>query len=292
MPAAISVKAPAKINLTLEVLRKRPDGYHEVATILQTIDLWDHITFAEAAGISLECNLKRLEVPDNLAVQAAHLLAPETGSKRGVAIHLEKHIPEAAGLGGGSSDAAATLLALNHLWGRNLSHEKLAQLAAKLGSDVPFFLTGGTALATGRGEQVQSLPPLRQTWLVLLTPSIELPHKTATLYGLLQPHDWADGSVTQRAADALRRGERIASHQMVDTFERVAHLAFPGLERIAQTMRDVCGDAHLVGAGPSLFSIVPDQVRGEQAVKALKARGMQAWCVTTVEHGVKREVEK
>ena len=293
MPTSISAQAPAKINLTLEVLRKRPDDYHEVSTILQTIDLWDHLTFTESDETALECNVRGLEGPDNLALKAAQLLAGRVGVKRGVLIRLQKGIPVSAGLGGGSTDAAATLLALDTLWELHLSRKTLSDLAAKLGSDVPFFLTGGTALAAGRGEQLKSLPALPQTWLVLHTLDIPLPNKTATMYNALAAHDYTDGSATEDAVEYVERGRRIPADQMVNTFEKVAYRMFRGLDRDGNEMRNAGLEAvHIAGAGPTLFSVVSDRAQGDKAVQALRAKGLQAWCVCTVQQAVTLQSER
>ncbi len=159
MSRALVLKAYAKINLTLEVLGRREDGYHDIVSILQTIDLHDTLTLEPAQDMALECDQSELEGPDNLVLKAAALLREATGCHQGARLKLQKGIPLAAGLGGGSSDAAAALLGLSRLWGLGLSAEKLMPLAAKLGSDVPFFLYGGTAMAQGRGEIVRPLPP-------------------------------------------------------------------------------------------------------------------------------------
>ncbi|GAI27125.1 unnamed protein product, partial [marine sediment metagenome] len=170
--------APAKINLVLEVLGKRDDGYHEIRSLVQTISLYDVLSFELAEGISLDCTEPSLQSPDNLAIQAARLLREVSGSEKGVKIGLEKRIPWGAGLGGGSSDAAAVLLALNKLWGLDLTTSGLVGLGAKLGSDVPFFIYKGTALVEGRGERVTPLSASLPGWFVLLLPPLpQMPGK-------------------------------------------------------------------------------------------------------------------
>src|SRR4030042_180950 len=154
----IPLKAYAKINLTLEALSKRPDGYHEIASVRQATSLADTLTFEPAETLDFNCDVPELQTGDNLVLKAARLLKEISGYKKGARINLTKKIPLAAGLGSGSTDAAATLVGLNKLWGLNLSRAKLLELAAKLGSDVPFFLYGGTALAQERGEQGTPLP--------------------------------------------------------------------------------------------------------------------------------------
>ncbi len=203
----ITAQAYAKINITFEVLGRRKDGYHDVATVLQEIDLKDTIDFELAPSLSLECDCRDLDSSDNLVLKAARLLQQEAAHKGGAKIILKKDIPVAAGLGGGSSDAAAALIALNKLWKLKLSIESLVELAASLGSDVPYFIHGSTALAEGRGEKVTPLPPLPRSWVVLLKPSVPVPEpKTKAMYGALRSSHYSDGGYTNRAVSAIERG--------------------------------------------------------------------------------------
>ena len=155
------LRTSAKVNLALEVLGKRDDGYHEIATVMQAVDLCDRLTVETADTVSLVVSDPALPTDDgNLIVRAAAMLGEAAGATKGARITLDKHIPVAAGLGGGSSDAAATLWALNRLWGLRWSRDRLAGLAVRLGMDVPFFLGTGRVLATGRGEQLKPLPDM------------------------------------------------------------------------------------------------------------------------------------
>ena len=180
----ISLKAPAKINLSLRVLGKRPDGYHEIESIMQAIDLYDEISLEKSDIIELTCNDKSLPSDDkNLAFRAASILQGSCYFP-GVKIHLEKNIPYGAGLGGGSSDAAFVLRGLCQLYGLKLKPEELAELAARLGSDVPFFLTRGQAIARGRGELLTSISLPTNYKIVLISPSVAI--STADVYGALK----------------------------------------------------------------------------------------------------------
>ena len=184
------VKAPAKINLTLDVLYKRPDNYHEVEMIMTTVDLADRIGVESREDGLIKIVSTDNFVPDdnrNFAYQAAELLKNTYGIKEGVTISIEKHIPIAAGLAGGSSDAAATLRALNELWELNLSLDELAEHGAKIGSDVSFCVYGGTAFATGRGEKIEHIPAPPTCWVVLAKPKIGV--STADVYGGLKIDD-------------------------------------------------------------------------------------------------------
>src|SRR5262249_11610654 len=167
----------AKINLTLDVLGKREIGYHQLASVMQTIALADTLALTPRSDDALECvcDLADLQTDANLALRAAHLLRSAGYTGSGVTIELSKGIPVQAGLGGGSSDGAAVLVALNQLWQLGLDKGTLEQLAAALGSDVPFFVHGGTALIEGRGEVVHPLPDAEPLWLVLAQPAIGLP---------------------------------------------------------------------------------------------------------------------
>ena len=195
----------------------------------------------------------------------------------------EEIIPIAAGLGGGSSDAAAALRSLNDLWALELSTTRLAELASQLGSDVPFFLRGGTALATGRGELLESLPTPEGQWLVLVSPDIRLPGKTPALYGRLGPDDFTDGSETAKLADALRGGGVLPEECMANAFERVADDAFPGLDRHRNAMLEAGAErVHLSGSGPSLFALVRSKSAGDALRLRLGGLGYHGVVVQTV----------
>ena len=224
----MKVRAYAKVNLALEVLGRRSDGFHEVRTVLQTVDLWDDLEFAPSEAVSVECEGLEVAPEEELSYRAATLLRQAARTRRGAAIRLRKGIPVAAGLGGGSADAAATLQALRRLWGVDVPDDALHGLAAQLGSDVPFFLGGGTALATGRGDVITALPSLPETWLALLPVSADLPSKTAALYGRLRSEHYGDGGGVDALADALRAGRPVQEEWMVNTFEHVADDVYPG----------------------------------------------------------------
>ncbi len=280
---AVNVRAYAKINLALEVLGRRSDGYHEVRTVLQTIELWDDLEFAPAEDLSVECEGLDVQPQEELSYRAALLLQRASSTRQGAAIRLRKGIPVAAGLGGGSADAAATLQTLRRLWRVDISHEALHGLAAQLGADVPFFLGGGTALASGRGDVITALPPLPHTWLVLLPVSAALPSKTAALYARLRPEHYGDGSSVDALADALRAGTPVREEWMVNTFAHVADDVYPGHAARRKTLAAaVSGTAHLSGAGPSLYALVAGRTEGEQACARLRAEGLQPQLVHTM----------
>ena len=260
---SITLRAHAKINLTLEVLGRRDDGYHEIATVLQTVDLHDTLTLEPAEAISLECDIPELQSPDNLALKAAHLLKEQAGSVGGARITLGKGIPVSAGLGGGSSDAAATLVGLDRLWGLGLIVEELTPLAAELGSDVPFFLHGGTALALGRGERVQPLPPSDLKWVVLLCPAIPVARKTESLYARVAESDFTRGDLTRKLGARIRGGGDVPPQFLFNAFDELALDVFPGLRGYWDAFQALgAREVHVSGTGPSLYAPVSQKEHG------------------------------
>ncbi|MEX2431098.1 MAG: 4-(cytidine 5'-diphospho)-2-C-methyl-D-erythritol kinase, partial [Dehalococcoidia bacterium] len=225
---ALRLLAPAKINLVLEILGPRADAYHEVRTVLQAVSLCDELIFEPAAGLSLSVEpAGAAPMRDNLVLLAAERLRHQKDDTPGAAITLRKRIPMAAGLGGGSSDAAAALLGLSQLWDMRLSLAELAAIAADLGSDVPFFLGGGTALGEGRGERLSPLPGPVERSAVILTPrEPDDGEKTKRLYGSLQPAHYSSGRLAGALVNRLHTGRPVAD-AMVNTFELVAAQAFP-----------------------------------------------------------------
>ncbi len=279
----LRVRAHAKINLSLEVLGERPDGFHEVRSVLQSVSLADELTLETAAELSLTCDVAHLEGDDNLVLRAARALRGVTGRPLGARIRLEKGIPEASGLGGASSDAASALVGLSQLWGLDLGLEELRRLGAELGSDVPFFLTGGTALVQGRGEEVSPLSDAPPVWLVLLAPSHGVANKTATLYRLLGPESWSSGERTERLVRAICDGERVGESLLGNSFEAVADEAFTGMASFRDALlRAGAGTVHLSGAGPTLYSIFRDERTAREVAARLVKEGQQPLPAHTV----------
>ena len=248
--------APAKVNLTFEVLGRRDDGYHEVRTILQSLSLADELTFEASDDLSLTVEPEgAAPVEENLVLAAARLLQREASVSTGAAIHLRKRIPMAGGLGGGSSDAATALLGLRRLWGLDLDADALRELGAQLGSDVPFFVSGGTALGEGRGERLTPLPT-PQGEAVVAVPDASRPRdKTGQMYGLLRPEHYTDGSATAEAEARMRRGEPLDAHA-VNAFDGVAVEAYPFYAAMREAFEGVGLRPALCGAGPSMFALV------------------------------------
>ena len=280
----LSIPAYAKVNLSLEVIGRRDDGYHEVATILQTVDLADTVTLRPGDGLTVTCDDATLSGEANIVWDAAVALAKHVGVAPNARITIEKRIPVAAGLGGGSSDAAAALRGLNVLWGLNLPDAELASVAASLGSDVPFLLMGGAALGTGRGDRLKQLPSADTTRLLLVAPGGTIARKTPTLYGALTPDDYSDGAQTRRLADsAALIAATLTSDSCRNVFTRAALEIFPGLsdvwERVAAVTRfPPC----LSGAGPAFFCMPSDGTEQAKVVAALQNTGATAHLVRTI----------
>lgn len=280
----LTLKAYAKVNLVLEVMGRRGDGYHEVAGIMQAVALHDILTFEAADDTVFSCSAPGLQTGDNLVWRAVRALRGATGETAGARITLEKKIPPAAGLGGGSSDAAAVLKGLNSLWGLGLSAEKLAGIAAGIGSDVPFFIYGGTCLAQGRGERITLLPDIQRAWFVLLKPDVAVPvNKTAALYGMLRPVHYSGGGLASGAAGRLKKGETGIS-VLYNTFDKVAAAAYDGLECYREAFAAAgAGDIHLAGSGPMLFNMFGSR---EDALAVQAKLSLANRCLTMVVESV------
>ena len=281
----MEVLAYAKLNLTLEVLGRRDDGYHEIRSILQTIDLADRLEISLAHDLRVECDQPSLNGDANLVWQAAVSLAHQVNMEPQAHINIQKRVPVGMGLGGGSSDAAAALLALNRLWDLKLDHEELAQLAADLGSDVSFFLLGGTALAQGRGEQVAPLPPLPSLPVTLICPDISVPNKTASMYSYLTSARYSDGGVTRRMVEILVGGQFVGQSVpglIHNVFEEVAPQVFMDFGWLQQQVGALAPDRfHLSGAGPALFALPSTEIEYERVAQALQPYPVEVYFVHT-----------
>lgn len=253
----VRITAPAKINLGLEILRRRDDGYHEIATVMAMVDLCDvvEVSHGIAGQIRRAKIIKGIRREDDLTLQAVwRILMQKNRSWEGASVGLEKHIPIAAGLGGASSDAAATLIAASHFWARHIDQEVLLQEAARIGSDVPFFLGTPCALATGTGTTLEPLPP-PSGWLLIVTPHLAIENKTATMYGALTPADFSDGARVADVARRLRAGQLPDPRDLHNAFTRPLYAIAPDLARLPRIICDHGAKfAALSGAGPSHYT--------------------------------------
>jgi 4-diphosphocytidyl-2-C-methyl-D-erythritol kinase len=260
---ALELIAPAKLNLVLEVTGRRGDGYHEIASVMQTIDLADTVRLDEAASIELEVTGEEQmgvprEGPRNLAYAAAHALAEAAGDAGlGVRIELVKRIPAGLGLGGGSSDAAAVLRGLNRLWGLDLGDASMSEVAASVGSDVAFFLRGGGAYVTGRGERVEALPDGATMDLTLFVSDVEVEDKTRRMYATLTPADFTDGRKAHIAAESIRRGLALSETDLYNAFDRHIGEVAPPLAGALALCRARGLAVLAAGSGPGFFSPTP-----------------------------------
>lgn len=284
MPAPpLIVRAHAKVNLSLRVGPRRPDGFHPLHTVYQTIDLHDTLRVTQRRGpFALSCRTPGVPAdPSNLIWRAAAALwrrLGRAGDPVGVAIHLQKRIPMRAGLGGGSSDAAATLVALNELWRARLSRNALVELAAALGSDVPFFLVGGTALGLGRGELVQPLPDAPPRAVVLIDPGLGV--STAEAYG------WFDRDTSRRAGRArfTRSSAEVSSAvDAVNDLEGSVIRRHPEIGAARQALLDAGAEtARMSGSGSAVFGMFDRRRAARAACRSLARSGWTVMCAKTL----------
>lgn len=278
------VKAPAKINLSLDVLGKREDGYHEVEMVMTTIDLADHIELSERHDQEIKIVSQNRFVPDderNLAYQAARLLKTRCGVRQGVEIAIDKVIPVAAGLAGGSSDAAATLRGLNTLWNLGLSLDELATLGAEIGSDVSFCVYGGTALAKGRGENITKLPAPPNCWVILAKPSIGV--STAEIYRQLDLNEVVHPDIPGMIAALYTRDYAGICKHAGNVLESVTLKAYPQVAQIKKQMQRFGADLVLMsGSGPTVFGLVRHDSRLQRIYNGLRGFCGQVFAVRMI----------
>lgn len=280
----LMVLAPAKLNLTLDVLAKRRDGFHEIRSVIQTINLCDSLHFQLGQNMEFKSDTPNWLPEESLVSKAASLIRKATGYTKGAIIEVSKRIPLVSGLGGDSSDAAAILRGLNKLWGLGLSLKELLELASQLSSDVAFFLYGGTALVRGRGEMVTSLPPLPHMWVILMVPPVpKLPGKTKRLYDNLKSIHYTDGQITDRLVALLRGTEEVTLPKLFNVFEGVALDNFTGLREYRQQFLEAgAQEVHLAGSGPALFTLVKDKAQAEKIYFHLWQQGLESYLTNTL----------
>jgi 4-diphosphocytidyl-2-C-methyl-D-erythritol kinase len=276
------VRAPAKVNLHLSVGQRRPDGFHDLTTVFQAVGLYDDVELVRAASLTVEVTGDSAEqVPlddSNLAARAVRLIAEHTGHAPDVAIAIRKGIPVAGGCAGGSADAAAALVGCDALWGTGLSKDELAMLGARLGSDVPFSLHGGTALGTGRGDQLT--PVLGQgtySWVLALS---EGGLSTPAVYGQLdKQRETGPVGVVRDPADvlsALRQGDAVALGRALGNDLQAAAVALkPALRLLLETGRDLGALGAIVsGSGPTVALLARDEGHAVALASALAGQGV------------------
>jgi len=287
LAAPVRLRAPAKVNLGLEVLTRRPDGYHDVVTILQSVSLFDTIDLLPAPALRYT-PLEGLERESDLLWRAVRLAETTFGVRLLAEIRLQKHIPLAAGLGGGSSDAGTLLGALAFLAG--IPIDEMERAAAALGSDVPFFVRGGTALATGTGTDLTPLDATPNAWFVIVVPDLVIPAKTAALYRALTPDQFTDGTATRRLAAALARGETLDTRLMRNAFTPVLR-QWDAVSRAIDALHAAGAPVVLPsGAGPSVFTVVPTQAAAIAMADRLPTGTGRVHICTTVARDPNEEI--
>jgi len=268
---AFKLLAPAKINFSLEILGRRNDGFHEVRMLMVGVSLFDELSFEAWPECVLESNLEGFDCgAGNMIMKAARLLQKESGQNLGASIKLKKNIPIGAGLAGGSSDAAATFLGLNRLWKLNLELRKLSSLAARLGSDIPFCLESGWAIASGRGEKIKHLSAPKKLFLLLLNPGFEVSTK------------WAYQNVDILGGVKRNLSSLVFEALEAEDFERVNKIAINDLERVTAREHPEIGQmrqslsqfgasvSRMSGSGPTVWGLFKDETAAKKAEKALK----------------------
>jgi 4-diphosphocytidyl-2-C-methyl-D-erythritol kinase len=285
----IEKQSPCKVNLLLNILGKRPDGFHELETVMHPVKLFDRLAFErKGSSITLSCSIPGLAVDEtNLVHRATKAFLEAAGIREGVQIHLEKNIPMAAGLGGGSGNAATTLAGLNELFGEPLPHERLHELAAAIGSDAPFFLQSKPALATGRGEEIQSLeffPALKGAAFLLIHPGFGVP--TAWAYQNLARFPEALNGRPGRAENLVRLLNtfdlRTAAAEFYNALERPVLAKYPFLAICQQVLRDEGAALALMsGSGSTTFGIYNSVGEAARAEERVRGRLGRCWTAVT-----------
>ena len=276
----ITALANAKINLSLNITGKCDDGYHTIDTVMQSVTLNDKVTVKISDKITVDCSDQTLKSEDNIAFSAAKLFFEKAGFKGGAEIYIEKHIPTAAGLGGGSSDAAAVLLSLNKLYGEPMSENDLSEIAVKLGADVPFFINGGTQRAVGIGEKLTPLKPLTEGYFLIAKQGKK--QSTGEMYRLLdkQKKTFAD---TESVISACERNDLHSLAKATGNSFSVLWLDSPLYKRLCNSGAVGCG---LSGSGPSFFAIFSEYKTASKLRNELKSDGIECFVTQPAEKSI------
>ena len=292
MPNSFSLPSFAKINWHLRVLGKREDGFHEIFTVFQTISLHDTIYFDQSDDLALTCDDVSVPTDErNLIIRAAKALRRSIGIDKGAAFHLEKRIPSPGGLGGGSSNAAVTLFGLSRLWDVDIEYREMKAIAAGLGSDVPFFLCGGTAIGTGRGEVVESIAEADEHFMLIVTPNISMSTQNA-FEGMKAPTLTNDGLNRILPVCRPEAESRDFRHAVLkNDFEESVFFAHPEIRRVKETLLELGAvNAAMSGSGASVFAIFDKQETRQTAIKALdKESTWRKFAVATISRDQYRE---
>jgi len=279
----LEVLGYGKINLTLDILGKREDGYHEVEMVMQSIALADSLTIEKKDSISISSNHQEVPIDkSNLVYKVAEALKKHTGYTGGAHFHIEKRIPVAAGLAGGSTNAASALKGLNRLWELGLAEKELREIGAKLGADIPFCLLGGTAIARGKGEKLTLLNDVPPLDLVLVKPPIGV--STKEVYGNFKCEEVIKNPATSKMKKAIKEGDIVGITENVgNVLEAVTLKMHPEIKKIKEKLLAAGARTALMsGSGPTVFAIVDNQQQGEEIVEKIKEDGLMAFVTKTV----------
>ncbi len=282
----------AKVNLGLKVISRRPDGFHDIFTVFQTISLKDTITFAPSDKIRLTCTDPNIPVDgSNIILKAVDALKERYSIRNGVTIHLDKKIPSPGGLGGGSSNAAVTLLALRRLWGLDVSTDDLVATARSLGSDVPFFLVGGTAIGSGRGTEIEPIDDIGEAMGLVVTPDIDV--STAEAYQAMTVPNLTNREVERILLNCRFEAKRpdFLARKLINDFEKTVFARFPDIGEARQTLADLgASPAMMCGSGASVFGFFDKEETRQTAIKALgEHANWRSFAVATISRREYRE---
>ena len=282
-----AVPSPAKINWNLRVIRRRPDGYHEIESLVSAVALYDHLIFTEGRvpGIELSCDDPHIPTDDrNLVCKAAKLLSQAAGHPLQLSCHLIKRIPVGGGLGGGSSNAAATLMALNRMWSLRWPRDRLLPIASVLGSDVPFFMFGNSAIMGGRGERIEPAPFIWRGWIVLLMPSFAI--STPDVYRAWEPHRGLPAASESTLMMQVAEHDAVAlMKQTFNMLEDPAMKVCPALREMMTHSAQMAGrPVRLSGSGSTLFTAFDSQPEAQKfARRAEETLGIKSCLVQLAE---------
>ena len=283
----MQIDAYAKLNLAFEVLGKRADGYHEVKTVMQTVGLSDLLTIESCPMLRVECDSPELSGEANLVWKAAEALARSRGIQPRASIYVCRSVsPSLWDLAAAAATPRPPCAPSTDFWELSASTEELAEIAAEIGSDVSFFLYGGTALAEGRGELVSPLPPLPPFNLTLVFPDLEISDKTRRMYSRLTPANYSDGGTTRLLVQLLMSGQFVAESIrgcIYNVFQDIAEWEFPVLAQMRRAVLERGGpELYLCGAGPAMFAVPSSEMQHRTVAEALQPMGAGVYLVTTV----------
>ncbi|MBN18875.1 MAG: 4-(cytidine 5'-diphospho)-2-C-methyl-D-erythritol kinase [Chloroflexi bacterium] len=253
----MNINSHAKINLTLEVIDKYEDGYHNIKSIIQTIDMYDILEFRPSNSVNINMNGYAVPINTNIIYKTVKYLKNLYSIQEGINIKVEKNIPLAAGFGGGSSNAANTLLVLNKIWDLNLSLKEMVDVAINIGSDVPYFLYQGTALVQCKGEKITKLPDAHINNILVITPNGQIiPNKTKTMFSYLIKDNYSDGKLTDNLIEKINNNLSIRNNDIYNVFGEISFLAYDFMQLlVCRLSKYGISKINICGAGPSVFII-------------------------------------